>query len=89
MCVFCMLWSWFWFFGVGIEIIGYETIPDWIMYLAEFPLLISPLFGIFGVIYGIIKGRKKYGKICIILSILGVLTNAVLLGIMFYLGANF
>lgn len=89
MMVFTVLWSWVLFFGIGMGLLGYDTIPGWILVLSILPMGISPAFSLFGIVYGIVKRKERYSILCILLSALGVLINAALICGILYLGATY
>lgn len=86
MFVFSVLWCWLWFFGIGMGVMGYEKVHDWILYIGEFPLIISPVLSLFGIVYGIIKIKEKHALIGILLSVLSLLINVVIFAGIWYLG---
>lgn len=86
MLVNTLLWFWFLFLGVGIYILGYTTVPDWILYLGLLPLSFSPLFDIFGIVFGFVHIRQRHAVLCILLSVLGLAINFLLILAMSYLG---
>ncbi|MBQ4100769.1 MAG: hypothetical protein IJC83_04390 [Oscillospiraceae bacterium] len=89
MIIITILWFFILFFGVGMGILGYASTPDWILYVGLLPLLFSPAFDIFGIVYGIIKRKERHSVLCIILSAIGLLINFALLFGMIYLGSRF
>ena len=89
MIVITILWSWILFFGVGMGLLGYSTVPDWIMFLELLPLSFSPLFDIFGIVLGLVKIKERQSMLCIILSILGLLINFALIFAMGYIGSRY
>jgi hypothetical protein len=89
MIIITTLWSWILFFGIGMGLLGYSTVPDWILYLSLLPLSFSPLFDIFGIILGIVKIKERQSILCIILSVLGLLINFALIFAIGYIGSRY
>ena len=89
MIIITVLWFFILFFGVGMGILGYTSTPDWILLVGLLPLLFSPSFDIFGIVFGIIKRKEQHAVLCIILSAIGLLINFALLFGMIYLGSRF
>lgn len=89
MIIITILWFFFLFFGVGMGILGYSSSPDWILYVGLLPLLFSPAFDIFGIVFGINKRKEQHAIVCIILSAIGLLINFALLFGMIYLGSRY
>lgn len=87
--VFTALWCWMWYFGIGIELLHYEIIPEWILLISVLPLSVSPLLGLVGTVYGIITIREKLSFLGVILSLLCLLENCALLYGIIYLGSRF
>ena len=84
-----ILLAWFVEFGIGYRIFGAHKTPDWLLYLAFLPLLISPLSTLAGIILGIVKRREKHARTCSLLSALGLLENIGLFAGILYLSATF
>ena len=57
--VFTALWCWMWYFGIGIELLHYEIIPEWILLISVLPLSVSPLLGLVGTACGIVTIRER------------------------------
>lgn len=89
MIIVTMLWFFFLFFGIGMGILGYSYTPDWILFVGLLPLLFSPAFDIFGIVFGIIKRKEHHSVLCVILSAIGFLINLALLFGMIYLGSRY
>ena len=87
--IMTVLWFWLWSFGIGMGLLNYDTIPEWILIISMLPLLISPLLGTVGTIYGIINIREGASILGIILSIICLAENFVLIYGMYYLGSVF
>lgn len=83
------MWSLLFGVGFGISVLGYSTIPDWMLYLCLLPLIFSPLFDVFGIILGIVKIKEQHSILCIILSVLGLLMNFALIFGMGYIGSRY
>ena len=82
-------WSLLFGVGFGISVLGYSTIPDWMSLLCLLPLSFSPLFDIFGIVFGIVKFKERHSILCIILSVLGLLINFALIFAMGYIGSHY
>ena len=83
------LWCWIVCFGFGMGILKYETIPGWLLGVSLLPLLISPVIcGVF-VVHGIINRREHYARLCILLSVIGLIENAAILFGIVYLGSRY
>ena len=89
MIIITMLWFFFLFFGVGMGILGYSSTPDWILIIGLLPLLLSPAFDIFGIVFGIIKRKEHHSVLCVILSAIGFLINFALIFGMIYMGSRY
>lgn len=83
------MWSLLFGVGFGIGVLGYSTLPDWILYLGLLPLSFSPLFDIFGIVLGITKIKERHSILCISLSLLGLLINFALIFAMGYIGSRY
>ena len=86
---FTCLWSWIAWFGFGMGILKYETIPEWLLGVSLIPLLISPIICCVFLVLGIIHRREQHARLCIILSVIGLLENAALLYGLIYLGSRY
>ena len=84
-----ILLAWFVEFGIGCRIFGAHKTPDWLLYLAFLPLLISPLCALFGIMRGIIRRKERHALTCALLSFIGLLENVGLFAGIFYLSAAF
>lgn len=84
---------WLLFFGVGLGLLGYETIPDWFTILSVLPALLSmlvvPAIQILGIVLGIMKRREKHSILCIVLSALGLVGNSLMWAGVLYAGMHF
>ena len=87
--VFTVLWSWIWCFGIGMGLLNYDTIPQWILICSLLPLFISPALGLLGIVHGIIKIKLKRAWAGILLSVLGLIENFILIYGMGYIGSRF
>ena len=87
--VFTVLWSWLWVFGIGMGLLNYDTIPQWILICSLLPLFISPTLGFLGIAHGIIKIKLKRAWVGILLSVLGLIENFILIYGMYYIGSRF
>ena len=83
------LWFWIVCFGFGMGMLKYETIPGWLLVVSSIPLLISPIICCIFVVLGIINRREHNARLCILLSVIGLIENAVLLYGIVYLGSRF
>ena len=88
MVFFTMFWG-LCIIAIGISSFNYHTVPQWMLILSLFPLLISPAIGLWGVIHGIIKIKKPNAAWGIILSVIGLLENFLLIYGMYFLGSRF
>ena len=86
MFVFTVLWSWILFFGIGMGLLNYDTVPAWMLGIELLPLMISPAFGIAGIIQGCLRIKQKRAKLGILLSFVGLLENCLLFCGIIYLG---
>ena len=89
MVIFTILWSWLCFFGIGMGILNYDTVPQYISIISLSPILISPILGLLGVIHGIVKIKTNKALLGIVLSVIGLLENFILIYGMYYLGSRF
>ncbi len=89
MLLFTSFWSVIFGIGFGISVLGYSTIPDWMEYLCLLPLSFSPVFDVFGIIFGALRYKKRYSLLCIILSALGLLINFALIFGIAYIGSRY
>lgn len=89
MTILTIMWCWILCFGVGIGILQYDTIPEWLMTVSLLPLCISPLFGCFGMVYGIIKRKEHLSWLGILLSVICLIENFLLIYGIGYLGSRF
>lgn len=87
--VFTVLWSWIWFFGIGMGLLNYDTVPEWILVFALSPLFISPFFGLLGIVHGVLNIKLKRAWLGILLSALGLIENFILIYGMCYIGSRF
>lgn len=87
--IFTAIWSWLWFFGIGMGLLNYDTMPTWILFFSLLPLLVSPAFGVYGIIHGCTRIKEKYSLGCALLSVIGLIENFLLIFGMYYLGSNF
>lgn len=84
-----ILWDWTLSFGIGMGLLGYDYIPDWISFAGLAPLLISPLLGLAGIVYGICKRKEKLAWLGILLSVLCIVANALMIFAMGYIGSRY
>lgn len=89
MIIFTVFWFWIWFFAVGMGLLNYETVPDWISICGLFPLVISPILCVVGIAHGCIKIKQKYAWLGIMLSAIGLVENFLLIYGMGYIGSRF
>jgi hypothetical protein len=87
--IFTIIWSWTWFFDIGIGLLNYDAVPQWILTVSLLPLLISPIFGLLGIIHGIVKIKMRKAWSGIFLSVIGLFENFILIYGMYYLGSRF
>ena len=87
--IFTAIWCWVWFFGIGMGLLNYDTVPQWILIVSLLPLLISPVFGLLGIIHSIVKIRTRKAWLGIFLSVIGLFENLILIYGMYYLGSRF
>lgn len=87
--IFTVLWCWMWFFGIGMGLLNYDAVPQWILVCSLLPLLISPALGLSGIIHGVIKIKAKRAWFGILLSVAGLIENLVLIYGMYYIGSRF
>ena len=87
--VFTVLWSWVWFFGIVVGLLNYDAVPQWILVCSLSPLLISPAFGLLGIVHGVIKIKSERAWLGILLSVLGLIENFILIYGMCYIGSRF
>ena len=59
MVIFTIIWSWVWFFGIGIGLLNYDTVPQWMLVVTLLPLFISPILGVLGIIHSMVKIKTK------------------------------
>lgn len=87
--IFTVIWSWVLFFGIGIGLLNYDTVPQWMQFFILAPLLISPAFGLLGIIHGVIKIKKERAWLGIFLSVIGLIENVILIYGMYYIGSRY
>lgn len=73
-----ILWVWIVFFGLFLTVLGYE--PPWANGLLLLPVLVSPAKGVYGVIYGLLHRTEERAWLGVLLSVLGIVLNALLWG---------
>lgn len=79
-CGITILWSWAVFFGLVLGVLKYDTIPQWANGLMLIPILVSPAKGAYGVIYGLTHRTEERAWLGVLLSVLGIVLNALLWG---------
>lgn len=89
MIVFTVIWSWILFFGIGMGLLNYDTIPQWILVCSFLPLFISPAFALLGIVHGVRRIKCEQAWVGILLSVLGLIENFVLIYGMYYIGSRF
>ena len=89
MVIFTAIWSWVWFFGIGMGLLNYDTVQQWILIVSLIPLFISPIFGLLGIIHSMVKIKTKKAWFAFFLSLIGLLENFILIYGMYYLGSRF
>ena len=87
--VFTALWCWMWVFGVGMGLLSYEIVPEWILLISVLPLSVSPLLELVGTACGIVTIRERHSLLGIVLSLLCLAENFVLIYGIYYLGSRF
>ena len=87
--IFTVLWCWIWFFGIGMGLLNYEIVPQWILICSLLPLFISPALGLSGIIHGLIKRKTKRAWLGILLSVIGLMESFLLLYCIYYAGSKF
>ena len=87
--VLSIFFVWFIEFGIGYRLYGVHNTPDWLLYSAFLPLLISPLCALTGIVRGIVRRKEKHALTCAILSAVGLLENVSLFAGIMYLSATF
>ncbi len=82
--------NWIITFNIGMDLLGYEPRDQWFSAIfSVLSLLISPTLSIAGIIYGIVKRKEKYGKLCIVLSAISLIATVVALSYFMYFAAHF
>ncbi len=84
-----VFWSWFWFFGIWLQVSPEAATPLWFEIFLLLPLFVSPVLGILGVISGIRNFKNKDAREGLLWSIAGLAENALILYGMYYLGTHF
>lgn len=84
-----MFWGMFMIFIVGIGILKFEIIPDWFTLICLFPIVLSPIYACYGIVYGIVNRKEKEYLKCIIFSIIGLLENFILIYGLYFIGSRF
>ena len=87
--IFTGLWFWGWFFEVGMGLLNYDVVPEWILTCGLLPLAISPILGIVGIVHGCIKIKQKGAWLGILLSMIGLVENFLLIYGMGYIGSRY
>ena len=83
------LWFWLWYFGIGGGIMNLDPIPDWISLVGMIPLAISPIFCLVGIIHGLVKIKKRTAGLGILLSVIGLIENAIIIYGIVLVGSSF
>ena len=89
MFIFTIFWSWIWCFMIGMGLLNYDTIPDWISICSFFPLAISPILCLMGIVHGLIKVKQKLAWLGVLFSVVGLVKNFLLFCVMFYIGSRY
>ena len=87
--IFTSMWSVLFGIGFGIGVLGYTSIPEWMLYISLFPLLISPAIGVLGTVRCLLKIKEKKAWLGLILSLLGLVENMLLFYGCFYIGSRY
>ena len=87
--IFTSIWSLIWSFYIGLGLLNYDTVPQWILVVSLLPLFISPIFGLMGIIHSMVKIKTKKAWFAFFLSVIGLLENFILIYGMSYLGSRF
>ena len=74
---------------IGMGLLQYDTIPQWISEISLLPIWISPLLGIIGIIHGVIKIKEKRSGLGIVLSAMCLVENFVILYGAIYLASRY
>lgn len=67
----------------------WDTVPDWLLCVALMPLAVSPLMGIGGIVYGVVRRKELLAWLGVLLSSLSLVMNAALWYGMYYVGSRF
>lgn len=89
LALFTVLWDWLLAFGIGMGLLNYDTVPQWILICSLLPLLISPGLGILGIVHGCIQRKQKRAWLGILLSVLCLIENFLLIYGMCYIGSRY
>lgn len=89
MFFFTIFWFWAWFFLIGMGLLGYDPVPEWITTCGLLPFTISPALGLAGIIHSIIKVKNKLSWLGILLSVLCLIENFLLIYGIYYIGSKF
>ena len=76
-------------FCIGMGLLNYDIVPQWILAVSLLPLLISPIIGLLGIIHGIVKIKTRKAWLGIFLSVIGLFENYILIYGIYYLGSRF
>ena len=86
---FTIFWCLVWFLGIGVGLLNYDAIPQWMVVCALLPWLISPSLGLLGIVHGVIKIKTKRAWLGVLLSVIGLSENFILIYVSYYLGSRF
>jgi hypothetical protein len=81
--------SWGIVFDIFNDMLGINIVYEGFSFLMLSPLLISPVFGIYGMVISIKRRQEKDAPICFILSLLGIILMVTTISVIYYLGSTY
>lgn len=88
--IFSVLWCWICFFGIGMGLLGYDSVPVWLLFCSLLPFIISLILGavvsVGGIVHGCIKIKQKRAWLGILFSVMGLVENILLICFIIYAG---
>ncbi|HBG32643.1 MAG TPA: hypothetical protein DDW82_02730 [Acholeplasmataceae bacterium] len=86
---FTIVLSWGIVFDIFNDMLGINIVYEGFTFLMLSPLLIPPVFGIYGMVISIKRRQEKDASLCFILSLLGIILMATTISVIYYLGSTY
>ena len=83
------IWSWLTFFGIGMGVLHYETVPEWLVTIGCLPLLIGPLMCCAFFVLNVINRKEDMARVGMLLSAVGAILNVLMIIGMCYIGSKY